>query len=79
MKANKTQRTLVKGFSFEVWSNLLGLFLSYLWFGNFRCCLAFTGVCFVFKTALFFFHERAWHYCRRGKNPKAVPNQEQGT
>jgi len=69
MKADSSapKRTLVKGLSFEVLSNLVGLWMAYLWFGNFGCCLAFTGVCFSVKLILFYFHERLWHQCRWGK------------
>ncbi len=78
MSTSTSKRTLVKGLSFEVLSNLVGLWMAYLWFGNFGCCLAFTGVCFVVKLALFFFHEQAWHHTRWGKvkKPKAIKEIE---
>ena len=63
------RRTLVKGLSFEVLSNLIGLWMAYLWFGNFCTCLTFTLICFVVKLILFFFHERAWHQCDWGRKP----------
>ena len=44
-----SERSIVKGLSFEVVSNLVGLGLAYIVFGNFGGCLAFTGVCFVVK------------------------------
>jgi len=64
------KRTLVKGLSFEVLSNIVGLWLAYLWFGNFGCCLIFTGVCFIIKLALFYLHERIWHRIEWGHRIK---------
>lgn len=60
-------RTITKGFSFEVVSNLVGLGITYMWFGNWGNCLLFTGVCFIVKLTLFYFHERAWHQIPYGK------------
>ena len=55
------KRTWVKGLSFEIVSNLVGLGLAYWWFGNFTGCVAYTVVCFFLKCGLFYYHERVWH------------------
>jgi adenylylsulfate kinase len=62
-----SKRTLVKGLSFEIVSNLVGLELAYLVFGNFGGCAIFTLVCFVVKLILFYYHERVWHQIPWGK------------
>ena len=55
-----TEHRLLKGLSFEVVSNIVGLGLAYLWFGDFCGCVAFTVVCFAIKTGLFVLHEKLW-------------------
>ena len=37
-------------------------------FGNLGGCAVFTGLCFVVKLILFYWHERAWHQIQWGKN-----------
>jgi uncharacterized membrane protein len=61
------KRTVVKGLSFEIVSNLAGLGLAYAVFGNFGSCAVFTLVCFVVKLILFYYHERIWHQFDWGK------------
>ncbi len=60
-------RAFVKGLSFEIVSNLVGLELAYLVFGNFGGCAIFTLVCFVVKLILFYYHERIWHQIPFGR------------
>lgn len=69
------KRTAIKGFSFEVVSNLVGLGITYVWFGNWGSCLLFTGICFVVKLVLFYFHERAWHQWDWGKRVQSTAAQ----
>lgn len=63
------KRTVVKGLSFEVVSNLAGFVIAYAMFGNINSCLVFTAVCFLVKTAIFYYHERIWHQIPFGKKP----------
>jgi uncharacterized membrane protein len=49
-----------KAISFETISNIAGLLLAYLWFGNMCNCIAFTGACLVLKVVIFYYHEQVW-------------------
>ena len=61
------KRSLIKGLSFEIISNIAGFALAYAWFGDFGNCLLFTGVCFAMKLVIFYYHERFWHQFTWGK------------
>ena len=61
------QRSFIKGLSWECFSNLVCGGLAYGWFGDLTSCVAFTGVCFIVKLILFYWHERAWHRVSWGK------------
>jgi len=62
------ERSIVKAVSFETVSNLAGFGIAYLMFGNLGGCAMYSGVCFVVKLILFYWHERAWHQIQWGKN-----------
>ena len=61
------KRSIAKAVSFETVSNLAGFSIAYLMFGNLGGCVVFTGICFVVKLILFYWHERAWHQVGWGK------------
>ncbi len=61
------RRSIAKGLSFEVLSNLVCGLLAYEWFGNITSCVLFTLVCFIVKLILFYDHERLWHQIPYGK------------
>jgi uncharacterized membrane protein len=62
------KRSIVKAISWESFSNLVCFGLAYLTFGNLGGCAVFTGVCFLVKLVLFYWHERVWHQVTWGKN-----------
>ena len=55
------KRAIAKAVSSDTFSNLVCGGLAYGWFGDLTGCVVFTGVCFVVKLILFYWHERAWH------------------
>jgi uncharacterized membrane protein len=61
------ERSIFKAVSWETFSNLVCGGLAYGWFGDLTSCVAFTGVCFVVKLILFYYHERLWHQIPFGK------------
>jgi uncharacterized membrane protein len=63
------RRSIAKGLSFEVLSNLVGGWLAYEWFGDITSCVVFTFACFLVKLVLFYYHERIWHQIPYGKQP----------
>ena len=65
--ASIPKRSVAKAVTWETFSNLVCLALAYAMFGNFGSCLAFTGICFVVKLILFYYHERIWHQIQWGK------------
>ena len=70
------KRSIVKAISWETISNAICLGLAYLMFGNFGGCLLFTGVCFVLKLGLFYYHDRIWHQIPFGKRPVFIEQPE---
>ena len=69
MKDTSTRsRTVIKATTYQLISNTVCLGLAYGMFGRFNDCLLFTGICFVMKLVLFYYHERTWHQVRWGKN-----------
>jgi len=52
------KRTITKAVSWETFSNPVCGGLADGWFGDLTSCVAFTGVCFVVKLILFYYHER---------------------
>ena len=62
------KRSFAKAVSWETFSNLVCFGLAYATFGNLGGCAIFTGVCFVVKLILSYWHERAWHQIQWGKN-----------
>lgn len=79
MKHEHTRkRTVAKAVSWESISNAICLGLAYLMFGNFGGCLIFTGICFILKLGLFYYHDELWDNIPFGKceaikfkNPKS--------
>jgi uncharacterized membrane protein len=61
------KRSFAKAVSWETFSNLVCGGLAYGWFGDLTSCVAFTGVCFIVKLVLFYYHERIWHQIPFGK------------
>ena len=64
---NTPTRAIAKAISRELFSNLVCFGLAYATFGNLVGCAAFTGVCFLVKLILFYYHERIWHQIPFGK------------
>ena len=62
------KRSIAKAIFWESFSNLFCFGLAYATFGNVGGCVIFTGVCFVVKLILLYWHERAWHQIQWGKN-----------
>jgi uncharacterized membrane protein len=63
------KRSVAKAISWETFSNLVCFVLAYAMFGNIGGCLIFTGIAFVVKLILFYYHERIWHQVEWGKKP----------
>ena len=61
------RRSIMKALSWETFSNLVCFGLAILMFGNIGGCAIFTGICFVVKLVLFYWHERVWHQVEWGK------------
>jgi len=61
------KRTIAKAISCDSFSNLVCFGLAYATFGNLGGCAVFTGVCFLVKLILFYYHERMWHQIPFGK------------
>jgi len=61
------RRSLVKGFSWELFSFIITFIAVYLVFGDFRISLGFSLVLTLFKASIFFVHERVWKLVKWGK------------
>lgn len=63
------RRSLLKGITWETFSFLLTLIITYAYTGNARTSIELTSICLAFKIIFFYEHERIWHQVRWGKNP----------
>lgn len=60
-------RTFVKALGWELISSGLTLAISWAVIGDLSKATGLTGLLFVFKVAMLFSYERAWHSIRWGK------------
>lgn len=58
------KRHILKSFSWRILGTLDTFLLSYLLTGDFFLGLSISGVDFVFKLLLYYFHERIWFYSK---------------
>ncbi len=63
---------LIKAVTFETLSNTLCLGIAYSYFGHFGACLIFTGICFVLKLILYYYHEKVWEHYRPSKQDEPL-------
>jgi uncharacterized membrane protein len=61
------KRSVAKAISWETFSNAVCLGLAYIMFGNFGGCLVFTGIAFLVKLVLFYYHDLIWSRINWGK------------
>lgn len=67
--ASTLLRSFVKGCSWEFISFILTFVVIYAIYGDFQSALGFSLALTIFKTFLFFLHERIWKTIRWGKYP----------
>jgi len=59
-------RSIIKGLTWRVVASFTILVITYLLTGEMETALKVTGVEFVVKLLLYYFHERAWQQVPRG-------------
>ncbi|MBU0958609.1 MAG: DUF2061 domain-containing protein [Nanoarchaeota archaeon] len=61
------ERSLIKGIIWEIISFIITTIAIYIFFGDILQSLRFSLVLTLFKSILFFFHERTWKKVKWGK------------
>ena len=68
MKDNScVNRSIAKGFTWESFSFILTLIITYIYTGSVKTSIELTSICFTLKVGFFFLHERIWHQFTWGK------------
>ncbi len=67
MSGSRARRSLMKGVSWESFSYVLSMIVTYWYLDNFSESFCLTSILFVIKTILFFVHERLWHRIKWGR------------
>lgn len=65
--SSRVHRSLMKGISWESFSFVLTVLVTYWYLKSFSTSVHLTAILFVIKIIFFLLHERIWHQVRWGK------------